>query len=80
MSDTKNVVFIEPKLFDFKKVEEFKFINIRCPSCNGRGKVPVHADYLGMEPDDLEDCQRCEGTGKLLAYVRIGWFPDKKSL
>ena len=80
MSDTRNVVFIEPKTFDFRKHEEFQFGNIRCPFCDGTGKVPRHSDYLGIGPDDMENCQTCEGIGKLRAYVQIGWLPDKKSL
>lgn len=77
MSDRRNILFIEPKPFSYTAIEEFHFIGIRCPICDGGGKVPIHADYFGMKPDDLEDCQRCGGSGKLKADVVVNWSGDK---
>lgn len=37
--------------------------NFCCPNCNGRGKVIVFEDYLGLEPPEYGDCEVCEGVG-----------------
>lgn len=53
-SKTNNSEMIEPHLFV-------------CPNCNGRSKVVVFEDFLGLEPPEMGDCELCEGTGKIKA-------------
>lgn len=76
MSDRKYTLFIEPKLFEPKDAEHFKFADIVCPSCDN-GYIKVFEDYLQITPAETEKCQRCNGTGKLVADVVIRWKPDE---
>lgn len=38
-----------------------------CPNCNGRCKVVVFEDFLGLEPPEMDECEVCKGTGKIIA-------------
>lgn len=80
MSDRKYTLFIEPKLFESKDAEHFKFTGMDCPSCAGDGYVKMPADFLAFDPSDSEPCQRCAGTGKLMADVVIRWKPDEPKI
>lgn len=79
MSDRKYTLFIEPKLMASKdEAEHFKFKEMDCPSCNGNGYHSFWIGYHGSAKEkDSEPCQRCAGTGKLMADVVIRWKPDE---
>ena len=79
MSDRKYTLFIEPKLFEPKDAEHFKFTGMDCPSCDN-GYIKVFEDYLQLAPAETEKCQRCAGTGKLMADVVIRWKPDEPKI
>lgn len=79
MSGTKNIVFVEPKTFEPKDAELFKFTGIDCPSCDN-GYIKMFEDYLQTSPSETEKCQRCNGTGKLMADVVIRWKPDEPKI
>lgn len=78
MSSKQQVLIVAPPIFE-KDIngEHFRFIDIVCPTCNGSGEVPVHVDYLGLEPADMDSCQRCSGQGLLIADVVIRWKADE---
>lgn len=75
----KYTLFIEPKLFEPKDTEHFKFTGMDCPSCDN-GYIKVFEDYLQIAPPEIEKCQRCAGTGKLMADVVIRWKPDEPKI
>lgn len=76
MSDRKYTLFVEPKLFEPKGAERFRFNDMDCPSCDN-GYIKVFEDHLQIAPAETEICQRCNGTGKLMADVEIKWKPDE---
>lgn len=73
MSETRAVVFIEPKLFEPAQTEVYSFNGFECPTCNGSGNIYESMDYLGKAPSEFEPCQRCCGTGVLNAKITIEW-------
>lgn len=79
MSDRKYTLFIEPKLFEPKDAEHFKFTGMDCPSCDN-GNIKVFQDHLQIGAAETEKCQRCNGTGKLVADIVIRWKPDESNI
>jgi hypothetical protein len=71
MSTQKQTIEIAPPEWDGME-ETYHVYNHNCPSCNGRGS---HIIYEGKESTN-KACQRCDGTGKLRAQIKILWSPD----
>ncbi|MDR1116611.1 MAG: hypothetical protein LBL33_10805 [Tannerella sp.] len=71
MSKQKQFIEITPPEFNAME-EAYHVYNHNCPSCNGRGS---HTVYEGKGSTD-KACQRCDGTGKLKAHIKILWSPD----
>ncbi|MDH6310574.1 hypothetical protein M2451_003336 [Dysgonomonas sp. PFB1-18] len=78
MSRKEQVLIITPPMFEKDlNGEHFRFLDIICPTCNGAGEVPQHGDFFGLEPADMDICQRCNGAGLLIADVVVRWKPDE---
>lgn len=78
MSNKQQTLLVIPPISEkHLNGEHFKYTGFDCPTCNGTGVVPIHSDFLGLEPDDTETCQRCQGHKKLCVHIVAKWSPDE---
>jgi len=75
MSREKQIIEVAPP--EYSNYRESSVLSgFKCPRCNGRGWLP---DY-GIKDIGRMDCERCGGTGRLNATVRIEWVADEREL
>jgi len=46
---------------------------IKCPKCNGTGKVYAELPKKSADHPDVEDCPTCEGLGYVGAFSKEDW-------
>jgi hypothetical protein len=73
MSCEKKMIEIVPPEYN-NVPEESVFWGISCPKCSGSGNTME----WGIKENYKMACERCGGSGRLRALVRIAWEPDKR--
>lgn len=78
MSKLINVLRIEPTRLNLENNAEVVKVIAECPTCNGSGGFRGTKGYHGSAADEEEiiTCDRCKGTGQLIADVVIRWKPN----
>jgi RecJ-like exonuclease len=73
MSKQKHIVEIfPPKIPGENGVENISIENCPCPTCHGRGYIVTTEKAERVS----KQCERCDGTGKLMGVFQIHWAPD----
>ena len=72
MSKHKNIIEVIPP--QFETVRELITLNgYTCPVCNGQGGF---TEQTGRDVYNTEQCDYCQGAGRVKAEVLISWKPD----
>lgn len=80
-SNKEKVLFLKPPpIGERNDGATHKIKDFVCPSCLGRGALVYGTGYHGSEKGEeiRSTCNRCAGTGKLMADVVVRWSPQKQ--